>query len=359
MGGQALSIETRRVDADEFKVLSYEVLDILRPHFNELHITQAYFNKPNFGDLDVLVQSDGITFNVYEKIQELFSPTEIYKNSHVYSFDFKGFQVDLILVSELNWFTSMHYFSYNDLGNLMGRVANQMGLKYGDYGLAFKHTHNGRGYGDILISQDMPKIFEFLGFDYNRYLDGFEELEDVFEYVVNSKYFTPQLFDYENLDHQNRTRNRKRKTYQAFLDYLEEKRDSLQVDENYKVRKKGTNMTRHELENLKKADEFFGSNTLETLVAFQLEIKRKEALKEKFNGKMVMERYGLEGKSVGDFLENFKKTFPNQEVFENFLEANETEEILKRADKFHKAKQVTMKRVDYDHTYKWNKNENE
>ena len=42
-----------------------------------------------------------------------------------------NFQIDFIKVGEENWETSKNYFSYNDLGNLMGRLAQRLGVKYG------------------------------------------------------------------------------------------------------------------------------------------------------------------------------------------------------------------------------------
>lgn len=42
----------------------------------------------------------------------------------------------------------------------------------------------------------------------------------MFKYVLSSPYFDPSIYLYENLNHINRTRDRKRKTYNMFLEYI-------------------------------------------------------------------------------------------------------------------------------------------
>jgi len=345
MGGNALSVATRRYEKKEFFELVPEVTRKLEEIFPQVHVTTTYKNKDSFGDMDILVESGSVNFVVRDELQKLFNPAEIYRNSHIYSFDYKELQIDVILTPPKDWETAITYFSYNDLGNFMGRIANRFGLKYGHFGLAFNHTHDGMGMGDIMISRDIPKIYEFLGFDYDKFLDGFNELEDVFEYVVNSKYFTPQLFAYENLDHQNRTRNAKRNSYQAFLDYIKENEDSLNTDESFVNRKKGTNMTEYEFKHLKRADSFFGVNTIEQIAAFQKRVKARKEAHTKFNGNSIMEKYGFEGKELGEKMKQFKSQFPNDEMYTNFIASSSLEQIFRRFESANKMNQKNVKRI--------------
>lgn len=342
MGGNALNIATRRYNKKEFFELVPEVIKKLKTLFPEVHVTTAYKNKPSFGDMDILVKAENVNFVVKDELQKLFNPKEIARNSHIYSFDYKELQIDVILTKPKHWETSKIYFSYNDLGNFVGRIANRFGLKYGHFGLAYNHTHNGRGYGDIHISSDVEKIYEFLGFDWERFQRGFDELEDVFEYVVTSRYFTPQLFDYENLDHQNRTRNRKRKSYQLFLEYLKENEDIINVDENYEHRKKETNMSFSDFKSIKKADEFFETDVLGQIKKWNEKLKKRDEAAEKFNGKTIMEKYGFEGKELGDKLGKFKNQFPNDETYYQFIAGTSLDKIFQR---FESANRMNLKNV--------------
>ena len=200
MGGNALKIaKTRRYEKEEYLDLVLEFRTIL----NNLNViskeTISFSNKQSFGDLDILIKKSSLNKDVFSLIQENFKPTEIYCNNTVYSFDYKEFQIDFILVEDENWETSINYFNY-DLGNLIGRVVYQLGFRFGDYGLKLIYLHkNGGKKFEIIISKNPKKIYEFLGFDYNRYLKGFDTIEDVFNFVIDSYYFNPKIFSFENL----------------------------------------------------------------------------------------------------------------------------------------------------------------
>ena len=86
-------------------------------------------------------------------------------------------------------------------------------LKYGQNGL-FVRIWSGINYSnknDILVSKNYPKIFEFLGLDYQRWLEGFDEIEDIFEFVTTSHLFDPKEYQLNRLNKTNRDRNLKRK----------------------------------------------------------------------------------------------------------------------------------------------------
>ena len=218
MGGNALNIETRRYEKKEFYEIMLEVGAMLSSKGIESDVPAWYRNKETFGDLDVLIRSSTVEGDILDVINEVFKPNEIYNNNNVKSFDYKDFQIDFILVGDENWETSMFYFSYNDLGNFVGRISYQMGFRFGDYGLklVYRHEDGGRKFSKI-ISKDPRKIYQFLGFNYDRYLEGFDEVEDIFKFVVNSTCFNRRIFDYDSLNHQNRTRNKKRKNYELSL----------------------------------------------------------------------------------------------------------------------------------------------
>jgi hypothetical protein len=158
----------------------------------------------------------------------------------------------------------------------------------------------------LLLSREPQAIFDFLGFDYSRYLQGFSELEDIFKFVIGSKYFDYHLFDLENLNTINRTRNRKRKTYNLFLAYL-----------------KDHNVTKEFTFNPDKttyvpwiAQSFPAANFYVQLESVQQELEQRRQLAAKFNGRIVMELFpNLSGKQLGDFIANFKKQYADFNLF--------------------------------------------
>ncbi|MFW5848106.1 MAG: hypothetical protein ACOCVF_04250 [bacterium] len=322
MGGQALKIaKTRRYSASEYETIKFMVSSILmEPYLFSFYFPLSYRKKESHGDLDVLIHSghlNKLNIDLREYIQERFSPTEIVKNGSVYSFDYKEFQIDFIVVKTKDWETSKIYYSYNDLGNLMGRIAYNMGLRYGHFGLAYKHLHKGRTTGLIEISRDPQKIFHFLGFYFSEYQKGFDTLEDIFDYVIGSYHFNKKIFAYESLNHQNRTRNKKRKTYQQFLEYL----DTVDFD--------GDEFNNDKKAYISMAERYFGIELFSQIEEFEKKIKLKEELSKKFNGNILMQKFPqLKGKTLGNAISNFRKEIELIEDFDDYLYKNDQEIII-------------------------------
>lgn len=302
MGGNALkSIILRRVDRSEMNTLLPEIQGKLLTYFSKVEPLKFYHNKPDFGDLDLMVPAEEMGMDLNSFLKSL-GAQEIYKNDHTISFDYQLFQVDLIGTPLHNWETTRFYFSYNDLFNLVGRLAHKFGLKLGHEGLHYPvREESGNLVKRIEISKDPEKILQFLGLDYGRYQQGFDEVTDIFQYVISSPYFNYKIFDYDQLNHTNRTRNRKRKNYAGFLEYLELNR----VEGEYQFSKDKDVY-------LEMIDQFFPtSNFLKELNQIRQEFQRRRELSIKFNGELVMELTGLRGKELGEFIFEFKKIRSN------------------------------------------------
>ncbi len=233
MGGKALNkygVFTERKNTEEFKEIGEELqskifwdFDGVNTNFDATVVT-CYHTKADHGDLDLLIRVPfGTSINWYNYIRDTFKPNAINANGGVYSFDYKDFQVDFIPIPEAKWETALVYFSYDPLGNIMGKTYHKFGLSYGWEGLNYKFRgFSGTLVRDILISTDIRKIFEFGGYDYDRYLQGFETLEDIFKFCIAGKYFDAQMFEMENLKSIDKKRNRKRGSYHLFLNYLKD-----------------------------------------------------------------------------------------------------------------------------------------
>ena len=196
--------------------------------------------------------------------------------------------------------SNYHYLAFNDLGNFIGRMAQVMGLKYGQEGLWYNHYTNGNQKTKIIISKDYPKIFEYLGLDYEQWVIGFNSLEEGFEYVKTSRFFNPEIFQMHHLNKINSERNAKRASYVSFLEYIEgedchKDYDPLEVQ--------------YHKENLIKliAEAFPESNIKLEVKRLEYEAAKSDYATSKFNGHMVMEKYNLKGKELGDAIKTFKE----------------------------------------------------
>lgn len=325
MGGNALSVPIRRLEAEEFKSYEAEVCKKLLKKFPILAPTLYYKNKTSFGDLDVIVQKPKPNRDELIKfLEEEFQTKEIYFNSDVVSFEYKDFQVDLIFMSEENFETSCHYYGYNDICNLLGRIFHKIDLSFGHTGLNYIiRDKRGSLKKRFLISKDPQKIYEFIGLDYNKYLEGFDELEDIFKFVTTSKYFNKEIFNYENLNHTNRTRNRKRTTYASFLKWLENKEFN-----NYEFNSDKTIY-------IPMIEEFFNYPLSEEIKKIEAQMTYNRFLATKFNGTIVMEVLGIEGKELGTYISYYKESFINCDFsFEEFIEQQDIE-VIKNDIKCH------------------------
>ena len=249
MGGNAMkSFGVTRLNKTQYNELTNAIKLTFKnllensPYCYRLAIIPSYRNKESFGDCDLLSYMPNEIFEKELTNNKDFIILGKKPNGNVtsYAVKFKNlepFQIDLIETSSYNFDFNLNYLSHNDLGNLIGRI----GFKFAHDGLYIQawFSHNGtlknvkriKKQGktnehaeykkECLFLSDFQKAIEFLGFDYNRFCKGFDELEDIFEYVASSKYFCKDYFALENRNHMQRMRDRKRTTYSAALKYFE------------------------------------------------------------------------------------------------------------------------------------------
>jgi len=324
MGGLALkSAYTRRYERDEFETLWKEMQGILSETFYRFDIPLFYSKKESFGDIDIIISLEGFKGDMYGYIRDTFKPSEIFKNGNAYSFDYKEIQVDFILVEPEHFDSNYHYLAFNDLGNFIGRITQRLGLKYGQEGLWYNHYFKDQKIGKVMISKDYPKIFEFLGFDYKRWEEGFESLEDIFEYVVQNEHFDAESFQLHNLNKINRDRNAKRKSYMSFLEYIAEHHS----EKTYEFEDKKVSVAR--------ANRFFPEARMtEHMRELDYLETRKLYINSKFGGGEIVRRYGLKGKAVGQALEGFKRYIGHD--YESKIIALDTEAIYNKFEEFYK-----------------------
>jgi len=235
-----------------------------------------------------------------EYIKKTFNPNEIFHNGNVWSFDYKEIQVDFITCAPEDFDSNYHYMAFNDLGNFIGRLAQSIGLKYGQEGLWYNHySDNKATKTKIIISKDYPKIFKFLDLNYNRWITGFDTLEDIFEYVITSKYFNAPMFQLSELNKINRERNVKRKSYMSFLEYIDGKDSHPEYD------KGRIKLIKNNIINVIRT-EFPLANIDLHLAEIEYNTARKKLISLKFNGQIIKDKYNLNGKDLGESIINFK-----------------------------------------------------
>lgn len=320
MGGNALKhLGVQRISANEYYPLVESVCELFFQMFQQQATPiKSFATKPDFGDVDLLIVAQDLPLNWRELLVGHFNSRGYVCNGDVTSMEIRNVQFDFIdcLAVDKDW--TEIYFAYNDLGNLMGRIANQMGFKYGHKGLIYMLRDDRKDHvlAAIELHQSAQEVFDFLGYDYAKWQQGFENLEDIFEFVVSSKWFNSEIFLLQNSNYTSRVRNAKRKSYTAFLKWSEENHHRLNQFqwENNAIDQASFHLQRACVKwpelvkriNIEKAKE-----------------SENRALKLVWNGENVSSWTGYIGRDLGNLM---KQTQQHPE----FLEASKTIESLKK-----------------------------
>ena len=298
MGGNIFE-NTRRYSKEEYLAIQEKWVTLLSNYFT-VGTLRVVKDKQTFGDLDLVLAGSK------EKLIELLTdnyPLSI--NGNIVSLKDIDFQVDLIIVPETMFDYSVNYFGLQDLGNVAGRMLKQYGFKHGWQGLYYpqrsdveESTSNGSEHvvKEHLLSLDYYKMLEIAQLDVDKFKDGFDTMEEMFQWIVQSPLFNPHIFKFENLNHTNKVRDRKRKTYNAFLIWLE-KNGWFDKDIPYKKLNK-----KEKREYVLQYFPFIQKDIEEV----DEQIRIHKICKSKFNGELVMQLTNLSGKELGSLMKILK-----------------------------------------------------
>jgi len=327
MGGNVFQ-GLKRYSKEEYN----EIMNVILTHLKEeefykeedFKIIPSFREKETFGDMDILIDSskreEYLSF-----FKKLFIPHEISNNNHVVSLKVnEDFQLDLIFTNTEDMETSLHYFSFSDISNLIGRVFHKTGFKFSHRGLIFIVRVGNYVFQEIIVSKDWKKILEFLDYDYEVYSKGFDNLEDIFKFVASSPFFSPDIYLLHNRCHTSRVRDRKRKVYNEFLSWCKEKESILN---HYHWESFDERGGYKEVEEWKEKAflSFPGFKESYDNAKEKLFISRK--VKEKFYGQKVSDITGLKGKELGNFISILKSGFHTIENFNTFILSLSEEEL--------------------------------
>lgn len=340
MGGNALSQETVRLPAARYFQVEKRLVERLRSLLpgTRAEAVVAYAEKVDFGDMDVLI-AEGPGYDPIALAQKL-GAMEVVRNGEVTSFGLpvsEGvFQVDLICVPAASFDFALRYFSYNDLGNLLGRVAHKFGAKFGHLGLLYPlraPDNDDQMLAELEITSDFSAALALLGYDAQAYeaqraAAGFRTLEDIFDYVVTSPYVNPDIYLLENRSYRARVRDAKRPTYNKFLEWLAEQPEgSLPAfpwgeagsPERQEQRRQFLETAFNQYPEFKARYE-----------ATLLMADRQRQARRYFNGDFVATITGLEGKELGMFMSRLRATFTSNAALEEFFAGASEEEARAR-----------------------------
>lgn len=285
-------------------------------------IPRFYGDKPDFGDMDIIVPTSRDWDRIRSEIAADLGVAQTKYVGRVSSMVFEGLQTDFFAVPAQFVESTCNYMSFNDIGNLLGRICRRFNLKYGEEGLSYTYRREGSDHyrADLPVTQDFRKICAFLHLDYPTWVAGFATLTDVYDWVIASPYFSvaPYLDD---LDGTMERRVGKRPGIASFIDYLGAKGIAARP------------VFADRMSYLPQVIAAFPeAGLVEQVASERTKEERANALAARFSGKLVMRlRPELEGRALSLFIVAFKQSVPD---FEGFLLETAAEEIERRIRAF-------------------------
>lgn len=309
----------KRINKDEYdKVSSLIISELLQYGYAAAQCPKVISSKFDHGDVDILVNVGNGEKPLLNFVKEKFYATP-HKNGNIISFPYDGIQIDLIGVGATNYEVAHYYFSY-ELGLGLGVISDKLGLKLGWDGLALKYPLNlispelpAHEYFEIALTKDASEFFDILGVSKEKVDSGFATREDFFNWLADSKYFDPKIFNLDELNHRNKARNRKRATYNALVKYFKTMSEAKPRPTKEEVRSAMIERFPH------------AQAKIEEKSRQIMENKERAA---KFNGNIVRELTGLEGAALGSFIKDFKAHYSVYMTFEVYLDDRTKEMVI-------------------------------
>jgi len=271
-------------------------------------------------DIDLLV-TDGTRVNQLDVPEDadatVRTAAQLAASGKTYSFAFRELQVDILPASPEAFHPSLCYFSHNDCGNLLGRVAHSFGFKFGHLGLLYPFKSGNYEFTEMMVERDWAKILPAFGYDFARWQAGFDTLEDLFAFITSSMFFNKDIFLLHNRNAKSRVRDRKRTTYSGFLDWLETQESLPAYDYS------GEKADRLELMFERLAASSFREQYDQTTARFN----DWESARRRFNGELVREISGLTEKALANFMKTLREEIGSTAEIQSWVLSRSDEDI--------------------------------
>lgn len=334
------ALGARRVDAQTAKGKAARLtsaLDaILSNHGIEgkSHFIRSFRNKQSYGDIDLLVPDEAVA-EIGEQVMvaelgALLGVDLPYLRDHPKAplfhtalplADGSCVQVDLIRVPSVSFEWATDFFAWNDLSKLMHLLVRTMsGLNFGVNGLSRSVKHRGQVIGHVTFTRDFQEALSFLGFDAQRFSQGFDDLVDVYEFMGLHPALHSSIYQWENRNSKGRGQDIDRPTYLGFLEWLKTQPIPYDTPED-------------DTDWVEKAYARFPEAEQQRSALFQ-EVERAALFRKRFCGSVIAKVTGLSGPDLGDFTKAFRWAM-GEEDFQSWVLGQTDTELHSRISHFH------------------------
>lgn len=299
------------------------------------HVIRAYREKLTFGDLDLLVQEEAVNaigkeFLVQELGRALGYELPYYQ-VHPKAPQFhtalplggggEALQVDFILTPEISFDYAKDYYAWNDLSKLIQILARTMsGMNFGVDGLSRRITLKEQVIGHVTFTRDFQAALKFLGYDADRFAQGFDNLDAMYRFAIANPRFNSSMYQWENRNARGRGQDMDRPTYLGFLEWM-------------KDRDLPEHAPQDETDWVAKAYDTFPEAHAER-DALYAQVEAQASIRRRFNGEVVTKLTGLKREQLGAFMKAFRK-IEGEESFVETVKSLTDRELHERIESFH------------------------
>ncbi|KAF4555149.1 Hypothetical protein D9617_3g022210 [Elsinoe fawcettii] len=280
--GNALIIISR-LPPSEYEQLKSRIFNVLRNFFARVEVPHEAPEKPDYGDIDFLVQNPLLAFDPKTLKSELCAAAAR-TSGPVTNFAIpvtvdddteKLAQVDVhVCEGNIDWLAFHH--AYGDIWQILGTIIRRYGLTANDRGLFVRIKEcEDRDWQKsmIFLSQDPAAVLHFLGLEYLEFNAGFKTLQAAYEWLARCGLLDPKAFR----ETANELRQRNIKTRPMFRRFVEEFIPKLPDPEPDTLPSR-RDMLNKALEAFHKREEYINRHA--TIIAENLDLKANVKLAE-------------------------------------------------------------------------------
>lgn len=306
----------RRLDADQYREMILAVkIDFVAAFGYErrFKIVESYSEKESFGDISVILEDDA-TGDYRTTLARALGSPGFREMRRTTAFMKEGVVVNVTLIAPQSFDYAVQFKAFNDMNGIISRIASKMGLKHSVDGLKYFLNDGGVVFAEITLTTDFEAALKFLGYDLARYRQGFKNLDEIFEFVVSTSFFNPDLYD-EKSSFICMVRQSRRKTFNAFLNWLKSPTGLALSERCMRAWFDYPDHKSHWVEYFKL--EF---SHLDQEIAVQNEkYNRYLQSRQYFNTHLVMNQTGLNGRRLATFVDEIKTHLGSQEAFADWV----------------------------------------
>jgi hypothetical protein len=239
--------------------------------------------------------------------------TKATRTSHVIR---RGDEFRIVIIyaqdsNDLKWLYDFHSYS-NSI--IVGKMLKKVGLKYSEDGLQYiqhdlRPNHQSI-VGTLDITKNLSRVLEILELDYQEFMAGFKNTDEIFSFFVKSPYLKVEKFISTDKEQRNFT---------------------LQRFEEYLILHKIENQNPKSLE-FDRIKELFPEIDFTTKISeLVAKAELKQSRVDKFNGRLILDKIpGFEPKKIGISMGYFKHSFESIDAFHDFLSNHTEDEIIEK-----------------------------